>query len=159
MKLLLLTMISYSTALNKGLPGISKKEKMNYNKGELFKYRNEMMKWYCTTNEKLDKIPCKVFMQLRKNINITSLNETESIMEGYGDKKLVMSDYRDMFLQFCNNAQIAIADKICSIQVFREKYTPSIETYFKNDTELRSEHSSAGAEVDDRENSPGAVLS
>ena len=121
---------SFFWSPNKGLPGISKDEKIEFKKGELFKYRNEMMRWYCTES-KMDKVPCKVFSQLKQVVNNRSEEDQDSFdfdqnnnLNQSDDKKVTITHYREMFLEFCNNAKTENADKICSLKVFKDKYTP-----------------------------------
>lgn len=123
----------FSLFTNKGLPGISKDEKQIFNKGELFRYRNEMMTWYCT-KDRMNKVPCQVFSQLRKTSTQedenTTMNSTEHIFdESFGVQPhahTTIKHYREMFTTFCNNATSENVDKICSIPLFRDRYSDTI---------------------------------
>lgn len=116
-----------------GFPGISRQEKSLYSPGELFKYRHEMMLWFCH-GKNLQKAPCLI--QAKQHAYLPG-NSNESITKesfdqwfdfdlnttGLEYKKKALSDYKEMFTTFCNTVQTKNADQICSISLFREKYT------------------------------------
>ena len=114
-----------------GFPGISKQEKTVYSPGELYKYRHDMMLWFCHGNN-MHKAPCLVHA---KHYDVGSSNESmtkesfdhwfdmELNMTGLEIRKKALSDYKEMFTTFCNTVQTKNADHIYSISLFREKYT------------------------------------
>ena len=55
-----------------GFPGISKQEKSVYSPGELYKYRHDMMLWFCHGNN-MHKAPCLVHA---KHYDVGSSNES-----------------------------------------------------------------------------------
>ena len=116
-----------------GFPSISKQEKSNYSPGELFKYRHEMMVWFCHGNN-IHKAPCLFHAKQHSNFasksnesmtkeSFDQLFEVELNITGVEFRRKALSDYKEMFTSFCNTVQTIKADQICSISLFREKYT------------------------------------
>ena len=116
-----------------GFPSISKQEKSNYSRGELFKYRHEMMVWFCNENN-MHKAPCLFHAKQHPNFVIHSnesmtkelfdqLFDNDLNVTGVEFRKKALSDYKEMFTSYCNTVQTIRADQICSISLFREKYT------------------------------------
>ena len=118
------------TVPNKGLPGITKTEKERYNQGELYKFRNEVLKWYCADPSKLLKIPCIVYTQLKKvrattDIPLQDSMITENIENNILniDKNSAKSNYKEMFTSFCKSALNSKNYlKICNNPLFMSKY-------------------------------------
>ena len=121
-------------ALHKGLPGIKKEDKAQFAKGELFRYRNEILNWYCANKpERSNLVPCKVHSQLKRTQDF--LNTNAAVNEAYwdtntniedsvisSDKSSAKAQYKSMFRLYCTSAKTTNLEKICENDLFYQKY-------------------------------------
>ena len=110
-----------------GFPGISKNETTGYREGELFKYRHQMIVWFCNGTN-MEKTPCLLFHHQNdsfqnKSTRIKYFDTALANATHMDVKKKALKDYKEMFTNYCNTVQKKIADTICSVSLFREKYT------------------------------------